>query len=378
MKISFREHHLLSILNGPNFGIQPIDLQLKKYFYSNKALGSKDRKFISEAIYGIVRWKALIEYLGQSPKSWKEYYEIFSTIDPLSYLNDSSIPQHIRVSSPSFFFELLCKHYGEIRATELSLALNQPAPTTIRINPLKTTREVLFEKWKSEFSMSLTPHSKWGIQFAKKINFAAMQDFKEGLFEVQDEGSQLVAELVDAKPGDLVMDYCAGAGGKTLAFAYKLQRKGQIYLHDVRPSALTEAKKRLNRAGIQNAQILACDAPHKNLLKKKMDWVLLDVPCTGTGTLRRNPDIKWKLNKDMLQQLQMEQREIFKTGLEFLNPSGHIVYATCSILPEENQEQVNYFLNQFNLVIDRCPFVSFPEKDGMDGFFAVVLKQGNF
>ncbi len=123
-----------------------------------------------------------------------------------------------------------------------------------------------------------------------------MPEFKQGLFEVQDEGSQLIANLMDPTPGDQVMDYCAGSGGKTLAFAPKMQHRGQIYLHDIRPWALDEARKRLKRAGIQNAQVVLPEDPKLNKLRGKMDWVLVDAPCTGSGTFRRNPDMKWKFS----------------------------------------------------------------------------------
>jgi len=195
------------------------------------------------------------------------------------------------------------------------------------------------------------------------------------LFEVQDEGSQLIADLIEATPRDHVLDYCAGSGGKTLAFAPKMQHKGQIYLHDVRLPALMEAKKRLCRAGIQNAQILLPDDnSKKKLLKKSMDWVLVDVPCSGTGTLRRNPDMKWNFQPDTIEKLIDKQQQIFEEALPFLHPQGSIVYATCSILPQENEEQIAYFIKKFKMKIVNAPFRSTPLSNGMDGFFGAVLK----
>ena len=375
MKEQFRQYHLLNILNAGQFPEIPIDVYLKKYFHAHKALGPKDRKFLSESIYGMIRWRGLLDHLSNFSASWQDRFEIFSNIDPINYLEDATIPLHRRLSCPQFLFDLLSKHYGEDKAIRLCLAFNEAAPTTIRINPLKISREELFEKWSKEFSIALTSYSMLGIHFQKKINFSALPDFKNGLFEVQDEGSQLIATLIDAKPGNLVLDYCAGAGGKTLAFAHKLDQKGQIYLHDIRPSALLNAKKRLKRAGIQNAQILPFDSTYKNCLKKKMNWVLLDVPCSGSGTLRRNPDLKWKLSLETIQRLREEQRKIFEQAIEYLHPEGRIVYATCSILPEENQEQLTYFQKHYSLAIDKPPFESLPEKNAMDGFFAAVLRR---
>jgi 16S rRNA C967 or C1407 C5-methylase (RsmB/RsmF family) len=203
--------------------------------------------------------------------------------------------------------------------------------------------------------------------FHQKINFAELPEFQEGLFEIQDEASQLISMLVEATPKQQVLDYCAGSGGKTLAFAPLLKNSGQIYLHDIRPQILLKAKKRLCRAGIQNVQF--CLPKHK----KSMDWVLVDAPCTGSGTLRRNPDMKWKFDSSLLNRLVAEQRQIFEQALEYLKPSGKIVYATCSLFPQENQDQIQYFQEKFGLKLAKEVFQSFPEKNGMDGFFAAVL-----
>jgi 16S rRNA C967 or C1407 C5-methylase (RsmB/RsmF family) len=193
------------------------------------------------------------------------------------------------------------------------------------------------------------------------------------LFEVQDEASQLIADLVAAVPGDHVLDFCAGSGGKSLAIAPRMGCKGQLYLHDVRPAVLREAKKRLYRAGIQNAQILPHDASHKRSLKEVMDWVLVDAPCTGTGTLRRNPDMKWKFEESTLNRLIDEQRSIFREALNFVKPKGKIVYATCSVLPMENEWQAEFFEQNFGLKRLEPSFSSSPKKGGMDGFFGVVF-----
>jgi 16S rRNA C967 or C1407 C5-methylase (RsmB/RsmF family) len=167
-----------------------------------------------------------------------------------------------------------------------------------------------------------------------------------------------------------VLDYCAGAGGKTLAFAHLLQQTGQIYLHDIRPAALQEARKRLNRAGVQNVQFSISPT-----LKGKMDWVIVDVPCSGTGTLRRNPDLKWKFETMDLEKLMGEQQAIFQEALSYLHPEGHIVYMTCSILPHENEHQIQYFQKTFDLEVVEI-FQTLPLLNGMDGFFAAVLKFG--
>ena len=232
----------------------------------------------------------------------------------------------------------------------------------------------MLKKWDGLYEVSPCRQAQFGIVFHKKINFFGLPEFKEGLFEVQDEGSQLIADLVKAEPGQLVMDYCSGSGGKTLAFAPKMNNTGQIFLHDIRPRALEDCRKRLRRAGIQNAQVVLADDPKLKKLKKRMDWVLVDAPCTGTGTMRRNPDMKWNFTQEMLTRLTGQQRTIFERGLSYLKPGGRIVYATCSILNEENQEQADHFLKTYNLTMEGEPFQSLPAEKGMDGFFGVVFK----
>lgn len=373
-KIPFREHHLFACLEGYSQQTLPLDLFINQYFRGHAALGSKDRGFIAETIYGLVRWQGLLDYLASS-SSWRERYKAYLGLDIEMLQRREDIPIHIRVSFPLELFELLVKEFGIKKAQEICLACNTPAPTTIRVNRLKISREALMKRWEGQYEISTTPFSPEGLIFHKKLNFFQLPEFKEGLFEVQDEGSQLVANLMQVQPGQQVLDYCAGSGGKALAFAPHMNGKGQIYLHDIRPIALQEARKRMKRAGIQNHQLLPHSSTHAEKLKKKMDWVLVDAPCSGTGTLRRNPDMKWKFSMEMLTRLVGQQRTIFERALSFLKPEGRIVYATCSVLQEENESQVNHFLSTYSLAVEGSPFQSVPTKGGMDGFFGVVLKR---
>ncbi len=350
----------------------PMDAFLRNYFREHKAVGSKDRAEICETLYGMIRWKGLIDARCLKPISWERRLEAYLKF-PIKDV--SSYPPHVQVSFPKFFFNHLKKAYGEEKALELCMNSNKQAPTTVRINPLKTTREALLKKWNVEYSISPCKHSKLGIVFQRRINFFALPEFKEGLFEIQDEGSQLIASHVRATPNDHILDYCAGSGGKTLAFAPEMGNKGQIYLYDIRPHALVEAKKRLKRAGIQNAQLLDEKKLKKKGLEKRMDWILLDVPCSGSGTLRRNPDMKWKFKPETLERLIEEQRKIFDKSLKFLHPNGKIVYATCSIFPEENERQVSYFINKYHLKLASPPFQSFPKDGEMDGFYCAVFSR---
>lgn len=372
---AFRENHLFKILHHFDGQKGPLDLFLRNYFRANRAVGSKDRRFISEAVYGMMRWKGLLDHLCQNDLTWDARYRHYLKFNSQNHINDLSIPPHIRVSFPKNFFQLLSDAMGEEEALLFCQISNEPAPTTVRINTLKTNREAVLEKWKSLYEISVSRESPWGIIFHKKINFFELSEFKEGFFEVQDEGSQLIANMIDPAPKQKILDYCAGSGGKTLAFAPKLKNSGQIFLHDIRMQALEEAKKRLRRAGIQNAQFLfPDDAPKKRMLEKAMDWILVDAPCSGTGTLRRNPDMKWKFDLQMVERLVQEQRTIFEEALRFLHPKGTIVYATCSVLPQENQKQIAYFQEKLNLKLVGEPFISKPQANGMDGFFGAALK----
>lgn len=371
-KLPYREHHLFNLLEAYSQQTLPLDLFISHYFRDHHALGSKDRAFIAETIYSLVRWQGLLDYLAPS-SSWKDRYQVYLNTDFDQIQQNEDIPLATRVSFPPQLFDFFVKSHGIEKTHELCLTCNTPAPTTVRVNTLKISRDELLSRWQNRYEVSPTSRSPDGIIFHKKINFFQLPEFKEGLFEVQDEGSQLLSHLIQVQPGEQVLDYCAGSGGKTLGFAPSMQGKGQIYVHDIRPFALQEAKKRLRRAGIQNHQILLPDSPQLNKLKKKMDWVLVDAPCTGTGTLRRNPDMKWKFDVEMVNRLVGQQRMIFEKALSFLKPNGHIVYATCSLLNEENELQLEHFLSTYSLEIKGKPFQTLPAKGEMDGFFGAVL-----
>jgi 16S rRNA (cytosine967-C5)-methyltransferase len=374
---SFRKKHLLQLLEEYDLQDRPLDYFVSEYFKKNKALGSKDRAFINETVYKLIRWKGLCDYILQDEASWLKRFELVCEKEMTSYLHDESIPLHIRVSFPETLFKEIENSWGKESAVQICLASNLAAPTAIRVNTLKISRDELLAKWKEkDFEVSAATFSPAGIIFHKKIHFFSLPEFRDGLFEVQDEASQMIALLLSAKPGDLVLDFCAGAGGKTLAFAEKLGGKGQIFLHDIRLHALYEARKRLKRAGIQNSQIVHSEDQAKlKKLKKRMNAIFVDAPCTGTGTLRRNPDMKWKFSEESLQRLVSQQRVIFEQALSYLHPEGEIIYATCSILKRENQDQLAHFLKTYSLEVVGEIFQSVPMAGEKDGFFAVRLRR---
>lgn len=354
--LPFRDFHTLQILEAFKKESAPLDLFMSRYFRAHKSLGSSDRAVIAENVYSTVRWWGL----------------------NANFLQVKDLKRPLAESMPAELFALLESRFGHKRAEELAQALVLQAPTTIRANLLKITREALLARLQERFDLRPCLISPAGLVFAKKTNFFILPEFKEGLFEVQDEASQLVADQVMAKPGDHVLDYCSGSGGKSLAIAPRLQGRGQLYLHDVRRAILSQAKKRLARAGIQNVQMIHHDENKRlKCLKGHMDWVLADVPCTGTGTMRRNPDMKWRFTSMSLQNLIIEQRAIFDEALSFLKPQGRIVYATCSLLPDENEWQKEYFLAHHPLRVVKEPLITFPASGAMDGFYAVVFERTN-
>lgn len=365
MRHPFCDYHISAFLNAYEKGAKPLDLSFSEYLRAHKSIGAHDRRTIGETLFGMIRWKTLIDHFCPTTHTL-DRLSCYRSLNLEECRQDLSIPEPVRLGVNDFLYNRLIAAYGLEKTRSLCQVLNGAAPTTIRANLLKTTREQLLKMWEGKLDLAPCQKAPAGIHFHKRTPLFTLPEFKAGLFEMQDEGSQLVADLVNAKPGDHVLDFCSGSGGKTLAFAPRMQGKGQIYLHDIRPWILLEARKRLNRAGVQNIQFL--------LPKKKMDWVLADVPCSGTGTLRRNPDAKWKIDAPMMERLVQQQRDIVAAALEHLKPGGRLVYATCSLLPEENQAQVAYFLQNHPLQLEK-ELVLLPEEAGADGFFAAVLKK---
>jgi 16S rRNA (cytosine967-C5)-methyltransferase len=372
--LPFREFHLVSLLEGFEKTTLPLDLFVSIYFKEHKALGSKDRAQISDQVFALIRYKGLLDALA-SNQNWVDRLQLFKKLEPISEKRFTHLAPFYEVSFPKELFELFEENFGLEKAKDICRICNTKAPTTVRVNTKKISRQDMLKKWSENYQVRPTLLSPNGIIFIEKTHFYSMPEFKDGLFEIQDEASQLVSYLIKVKESDLVLDYCAGAGGKSLAIAPNMHGKGQIFLHDIRKKALIDAKERLKRAGIQNYQIVFSDEASKlKKLKKLMDWVLVDSPCSGTGTLRRNPDMKWRFKKEALTSLIGEQRNVFEKALSFLKKDGHIVYATCSMLKEENEEQVNHFIKTYNLEIVET-FKSLPSLNGMDGFYAACLKR---
>lgn len=238
-------------------------------------------------------------------------------------------------------YEQFVKCFGPEEAFKICRTCLERPRLTIRANTLKTTRQELMTTLTKEYDYEVQPckYSPNGIRFKKRPedSLFAHVEYKKGHFEIQDEASQLLAMRVDARPGQTVLDYCGGSGGKTLAFAPFMHNTGQIYVHDIRKSVLMQARQRFKRAGVQNYQIQADKAKLRKRLKGRCDWILLDVPCSGSGVIRRNPDIKWKYQPERLQELIRIQELILQDSINFLRDDrSRIVYSTCSLFDEEN------------------------------------------
>jgi len=374
--ILFRRRHFFEILHSFDLNKGPLDLFISRYFRAHPQLGSKDRLYIVERLYAFFRWKSLIDaLLGKKEDDEEALFELLDR-DLSAYSSDTSLEEWTRVSFPKELFDLLQSRWKE-KTLSICVSSNKEAPITLRANSMKISRADLIERFKKAgIEATEDPQGKDAIHLPKRMNVWVLPEFKEGLFEMQDAGSQKVADLIDILPGESLLDYCAGSGGKALACAPKMQNRGQLFLHDVRARALQEAKRRLKRAGVQNAQCIVHEEKKRlKLLLGRMDWVLADVPCSGTGTLRRNPDMKWHFSLEKLSRIVQEQREIFDQALTFVRPNGRIVYATCSVLAEENEEQIAYFLERYPLEVVGDPFQSIPEDGRMDGFYSVCMQK---
>jgi len=353
----------------------PIDVFLSKYFRKNRYIGSKDRRCIADFSYALMRWKGLVDYFINKPVNWEKRIELFNEIQPniTQMIKDDALPLSAKVSFPKEYIETLLKSYSEKEVLAFCLTSNTQAPISIRANTYKITRDELFEQLVKKYPVKKSSKNPDAIIFEKRVNFFTLEEFKAGFFEVQDEGSQQLCSYIQVRPKNLILDYCAGSGGKSLAIAPQLNKTGQLFLHDIRTPILLEAKKRFKRAGITNVQFVTSEK-QKKALQKKIDVLLLDVPCSGSGTLRRNPDMKWRFSKENLKALIQTQRSIFAESLSYINANSIIYYMTCSVFKEENEEQIAYFCKQYDL---KLLFSKswLPVENGKDGFFIAALKK---
>ena len=372
------------------------DKVLERLLKAHKKWGSADRQVVSEIFYDIVRWKKRLEYyMGEGTKPsniynlilayllWKKVkYKKFDEFDGiktggiLSKLDKKTFPtKAIEHSVPDWLAGLFEKELGAKWEKEMS-ALNEQAPVILRANSLKISAEnlvgILKEEGVNSFVLRGYPDA---VQLEEKKNVFLTSAFKEGFFEVQDASSQKIAELLDVKEGMRVVDVCAGAGGKTLHIAALMKNKGQIIALDIYEWKLAELKRRAKRAGAFNIETRFIeDNKVIKRLHNTADRLLIDAPCSGLGVLKRNPDSKWKIDEDFINRIKTEQENILQNYSKILKKGGKMVYATCSILPSENGEQVRKFLaenTEFALLKEENIMPS----DGYDGFYMALIER---
>ncbi|KAA1248044.1 RsmB/NOP family class I SAM-dependent RNA methyltransferase [Aquimarina sp. RZ0] len=376
------------------------DKIVQKLLKRDKRWGSRDRSFVAETVYDIVRWKRLYAEIAEvkEPFSRENLWRIFAVWATLRGITLPDWKQiaptptrrikgrfdelgkirKFRESIPDWMDTLGEKELGAKWDKEIS-ALNQQAPVVLRTNALKTTKDALRSILEDEnIDTGFVKGYPYALQLTERANVFSTEAFKKGLFEVQDASSQLVAEFLDVKAGQRVVDTCAGAGGKTLHLAALMENKGQIIAMDIYENKLKELKRRARRAGAHNIDPRVIEST-KDIKKlyEKADRVLIDAPCSGLGVLSRNPDAKWKLKPEFLNQIKKTQLQILESYSKMVKSGGKLVYATCSILPSENQDQVKLFLTsemgkEFIFVKDKKILCS---SSGFDGFYMALLEK---
>ena len=375
------------------------DKVVQKLLKRDKRWGSRDRGFVAETTYDIVRWKRLYAEIAdvKEPFDRENLWRIFAVWAVLKGIklpdwkqvegtpsrkikgkfDELSKIRKFKESIPDWMDKLGEKELGNEVWTKEIHALNQQADVILRVNTLKTTRDKLKSMLKdSNIDSEFIKEHPSALKLKERGNVFTTEAFKNGLFEVQDASSQLVAEFLDVKPGMRIVDACAGAGGKSLHLASLMENKGQVVSLDIYENKLKELKRRAKRNGAHNIETRVIESTKTiKKLHNKIDRLLIDAPCSGLGVLRRNPDAKWKLQPQFLEEIKKTQAEILQDYSKMVKSGGKMVYATCSILPSENQEQVEKFLasdtgKDFSLEGDKKILSS---ESGFDGFYMALL-----
>ncbi|MHB1083221.1 MAG: RsmB/NOP family class I SAM-dependent RNA methyltransferase [Thiobacillus sp.] len=388
---------------------RPADAELSAFFRDHKKLGQHDRAFVAEAVFGVLRryrylsvvvpaanqrtlviaW--LIKARGMSGATLEQFAKP-ELIGHIRNAKTDDLLLGVAADLPDWVIEKLQQSMSEADILALGRALQQQAPLDVRVNMHKANRDAVLAQLRAEgMAVEATPYSPWGIRFKDHPAINRHPLFIDGSLEVQDEGSQLLALLVGARRGEMVCDFCAGAGGKTLAIGAMMASSGRLYAFDVADKRLAKMKPRLARSGLSNVmpQLLASENDTRvKRLAGKLDRVLVDAPCSGLGTVRRNPDLKFRQSPESVAELTQKQAAILRAAARLLKPGGRLVYATCSLLRDENEaivetlladggftlQPVNELLAQSKISLDTGVMLKMsPAIHGTDGFFAAVL-----
>ena len=400
---------------------RPADAVANHFFRTRRFIGGGDRRAVSALVWGVLRtrrhlgWWLDYHRAPHTPRLLLAAQALFSAKTPgkiaaafvsgrygppplqpeemalleklsTRTLEHPDMPEAVKFEIPDWILPKLRAQFGPTLSDEMA-AMNEPATLDLRVNLLKTDREGARMALAAEgLRAELTEYSPWGLRLRNRQSVTTGKAFQDGLVEIQDEGSQLIALAVDAKPGMRVADFCAGAGGKTLAIAMGMANKGHIVACDVSEPRLDGAIKRLRRAGVHNAERHLLEPGDKWVKRqeKKFDRVLVDAPCTGTGTWRRNPDARARLTETDLAELTVKQAEILDRAQKLVKPGGRLVYATCSVLQDENEAQIEAFMArhpEFSVLPLEAPEALkgsahlrlSPARNGTDGFFAAIM-----
>lgn len=393
----------------------PADAVVSRYFREHRQLGHADRAFVAETVFAVLRrgrslearcagrltdrHRLLVALAITRGWSLRELAPVLNAneegwLAAAKAMAEADMPPAVRCDLPDWLYERLLTQYSADEIIELAEALNRPAPLDLRANTLKTSRDALLEQLAAADIAAVPGQlSPLSIRLRDKPALAKHPLFLGGLFEVQDEGSQLLGLVVEAKRGEMVVDFCAGAGGKTLLLGAQMRNTGRLYAFDVSDKRLTKLKPRLARSGLSNVHPVRIEHERDTRVKRlagKADRVLVDAPCSGLGTLRRNPDLKWRQGEESIAELTAKQTAILDAAATLVRPGGRLVYATCSLLTAENEAIVDSFLARHpdfallpvSTVLERQG-VAFagdmlrllPHRHDTDGFFAAVLER---
>ena len=370
---------------------------IEKILNENNKWGSRDRRFVSESFYEIIRWKRHYEFFINEKISKKNIYKIIASyllqkeysiedIDIFSNIDFNYIKNRFKEEFPNRAIKHSIEDWQEnlfdieVENWEEEMkSLNEKSKTILRVNTLKTDIKTLQKLLLKEgIETKLIEGYPLSLELIKRKKITHLDLYKKGYFEIQDANSQKVIDFLDIKKDMQVIDSCAGAGGKTLQIGEILNNSGDIIAFDTNKNKLIELEKRAKRSGIKNIMT----KPIKKIseaeyFKGIADRILIDVPCSGLGVLKRNPDTKWKLTEDFLNKIILQQKEIIEVYSQMLKKGGKLVYSTCSILRSENEEQINFFLynNSDFKLIEECKL--FPKKTNFDGFYIAVLEKKN-
>jgi 16S rRNA (cytosine967-C5)-methyltransferase len=417
---------------------QPADRLVSRYFRAHPKLGNRDRALLAEAAFSVLRRKSefsqfaasgsgplarrlallgLVSALSEgglgsanrlesalADLAFVLQKEEFEWLTRYGQVDRHALAPLVKNNLPEWLWNSLVQLLGETQSTLLAEALMKPAPLDLRVNTIKTTRAQLLKQMNesaNRFEAHPTPYSADGIRIFGKPALQTSSWFKEGLFEVQDEGSQILCHLLDPKRGEMVVDFCAGAGGKTLALGAMMRNTGRLYAFDTSEKRLANLKPRLARSGLSNVHPIWIDSEKDPKIKRligKIDRVLVDAPCSGLGTVRRNPDLKWRQTLPEISKLNPIQLSILESAARLVKPGGRLVYATCSLLDQENQDVVTLFMenhSEFELLSakqvlgehflhNEIPLGTsntkpwwqvWPSEHGTDGFFGAIMQR---